>query len=49
MLEPDALGLDCAGATRATLLRYAVGKLAAAGALVYIDAGHSNWRTPAGG
>ena len=47
VLEPDALGLDCAGATRATLLRYAVGKLSAAGALVYIDAGHSNWRTPA--
>lgn len=46
VLEPDALGLDCGGAQRARLLRYAVGKLAAAGALVYIDAGHSSWRTP---
>ena len=47
VLEPDALGLDCGGTQRARLLRYAVGKVAAAGALVYIDAGHSNWRTPA--
>lgn len=47
VLEPDALGLDCGGSQRNALLRYAVGKLSAAGALVYIDAGHSSWRTPA--
>lgn len=46
VLEPDALSLDCGGSQRAKLLAYAVGRLSAAGALVYIDAGHSGWHTP---
>jgi endoglucanase len=48
VLEPDALaGLDCLNATgrerRLELLRYAVQALKAAGAAVYIDAGHPYW------
>jgi len=47
VLEPDALMLDCADSARYALLAYATRKLAATGAWVYIDAGHSSWRTPA--
>jgi endoglucanase len=48
VLEPDAVpALDCLSAadrrTRLTLLREAVRVLADAGALVYLDAGHSSW------
>ncbi len=47
VLEPDALALDCVGAGRFALLKYAAKRLAATGAWVYIDAGHSNWLAPA--
>ncbi|MFC6152544.1 glycoside hydrolase family 6 protein [Nocardioides yefusunii] len=50
VLEPDAVASlgDCAGqGDRAALLRYAAKKLTAAGAWVYLDAGHSGWHTPA--
>lgn len=47
IVEPDALGhLDCAGVdreARTALLRDAVAVLRAAGALVYLDAGHPRW------
>jgi|GEM_PF-227582 len=46
VLEPDALALDCVGKGRFALLRYATKQLAATGAWVYIDAGHSNWLSP---
>ena len=50
ILEPDALpGMDCldkAGqAARISLMKEAVHALKAKGALVYIDAGHSSWRS----
>ncbi len=47
VLEPDSLALDCGGKTRNNLLKYATKKLTEAGAWVYLDGGHSNWRTPA--
>jgi endoglucanase len=52
VLEPDALAqTTCLTADRRTereaLLREAVGKLADAGAYVYIDAGHATWLTAA--
>ncbi len=46
VLEPDSLALDCGGKTRNSLLKYATKKLTKAGAWVYLDGGHSNWRTP---
>lgn len=49
VLEPDAVALmgACDGqGDRAALLRYAVAKLTAAGAWVYLDAGHSSWQAP---
>ncbi|WP_186812608.1 glycoside hydrolase family 6 protein [Cellulomonas composti] len=45
LLEPDALMSDCADATRNRLLKDATAALAATGAWVYLDAGHSNWRS----
>lgn len=50
VLEPDALAdLDCLSATaqttRLSLLKQAGQKLAAAGAQVYLDAGHSHWQS----
>jgi endoglucanase len=52
ILEPDALaGMDCLNptdqGTRVGLLGHAVNVLRAAGALVYIDGGHSRWQSPA--
>lgn len=48
VLEPDALAQlgACAQGDRTGLLRDAVGVLADAGAVVYLDAGHSGWTTP---
>jgi endoglucanase len=51
VLEPDALaGADCLDQTgrdqRLGLLKDAVATLKAAGALVYIDAGHARWHSP---
>ncbi len=48
VLEPDALTLtDCLSqadrTARFELIKFAVEKLKAAGALVYLDAGHSSW------
>lgn len=45
ILEPDSLALDCADDSRNKLLSYAAKKLTKAGAWVYLDGGHSNWRT----
>ena len=45
VLEPDAVAADCFDATRAATLKAAVGALADAGQYVYIDAGHSGWRS----
>lgn len=45
-LEPDSLMMDCAGSSRSALIAYAAKTLAATGAWVYLDAGHSRWRTP---
>ena len=47
MLEPDALMSDCVDATRNRLIKDAAATLSATGAWVYLDAGHSHWRTPA--
>lgn len=49
VLEPDALAMlgQCEQGDRTGLLRYASKKLRAAGVWVYIDAGHSNWISPA--
>ena len=52
VLEPDALPLlECVPAPhraqRLDLLRDALGVLVAAGAVVYVDAGHANWVPPA--
>lgn len=51
ILEPDALpGMDCLNAAgqqaRLTLIREAVRTLKENGASVYVDAGHSSWRSP---
>jgi endoglucanase len=51
ILEPDALpGMDCLNAAgqaaRISLMKEAVHALKESGALVYIDAGHSSWRSP---
>jgi endoglucanase len=45
VMEPDAIPADCFDAIRAATLKSAVGKLVAAGQYVYIDAGHSQWRS----
>jgi endoglucanase len=52
VLEPDAIaGIDCLdeseAQTRYSLLREAGAALTAAGATVYLDAGHSSWLSPA--
>jgi endoglucanase len=52
ILEPDGLAqLDCLSATmraeRVALVRDAIGVLAAANALVYVDGGHANWHPAA--
>ncbi|MFL6238554.1 MAG: glycoside hydrolase family 6 protein [Actinomycetes bacterium] len=52
ILEPDALAqLDCLSpqdqATRVSLLRYAVHRLAQPKTMVYADAGHADWVAPA--
>ena len=49
VLEPDALAMlgDCDGqGDRVGYLRYAATALAAAGARVYLDVGHSGWHSP---
>jgi endoglucanase len=50
IVEPDALAqLDCldatARSTRVALLKYAVRSFAATGSWVYLDAGHSGWKS----
>ncbi|MBT0995575.1 glycoside hydrolase family 6 protein [Cellulomonas sp. DKR-3] len=49
VLEPDSLMMDCGSAAfdarRNRLMSDATARLAATGAWVYLDAGHSNWRT----
>ena len=52
VLEPDAIaGSDCLSGTarseRFAMLRDAVATLKAANAVVYVDAGHAGWLTPA--
>lgn len=52
ILEPDAIPFidnpSCSGkGNRLASLKYAVKQLTKAGAWVYIDAGHSGWRSPA--
>ena len=52
VVEPDALALtDCltpaAMVERSALVRYAVGRLSRGSTWVYLDAGHSGWRSPA--
>jgi endoglucanase len=46
VVEPDAIPADCYTPERARLIRDAVGRLAAAGHYVYIDAGHPKWKSP---
>lgn len=45
VLEPDATAADCFDRQRADLLATATRRLAGAGHAVYIDAGHSRWRS----
>jgi endoglucanase len=45
VLEPDAVPAECFDAQRAALLRRTVRRLADAGQYVYLDAGHSRWRS----
>jgi endoglucanase len=45
IMEPDAIPADCFDATRAATLATAVRSLADSGHYVYLDAGHSQWRT----
>jgi endoglucanase len=45
IVEPDAVAAPCFNDTRAALLRYTVGRLAAAGQYVYLDAGHPGWHS----
>jgi endoglucanase len=45
VMEPDAIPADCFDTARAATLKRAVGKLVAAGQYVYLDAGHSQWRS----
>ncbi|GAA1873589.1 glycoside hydrolase family 6 protein [Asanoa iriomotensis] len=45
VMEPDAVPADCFDATRAATLRQAIGTLVDAGQYVYLDAGHSHWKS----
>jgi endoglucanase len=45
VLEPDALTADCYNTSRGKLLTRAVKTLTSAGHSVYLDAGHSRWRS----
>jgi endoglucanase len=45
IMEPDAIPADCFDATRAAVLKAAVERLVDAGQYVYLDAGHSRWRS----
>ncbi|MEH0844271.1 glycoside hydrolase family 6 protein [Micromonospora sp. CPCC 205711] len=45
VMEPDAIAADCFDAARGELLTEATKRLAAAGHAVYLDAGHSKWRS----
>lgn len=45
IMEPDAIPADCYDATRAATLKRAVDTLVKAGQFVYLDAGHSRWRS----
>ncbi|SCF17622.1 endoglucanase [Micromonospora purpureochromogenes] len=45
VMEPDGIAADCFDATRGALLTEATRRLAAAGHAVYLDAGHSKWRS----
>lgn len=45
ILEPDAVAADCFDAARAALLTRTVRRLAQAGQYVYLEAGHSRWRS----
>ncbi|MFI7575348.1 glycoside hydrolase family 6 protein [Micromonospora sp. NPDC049497] len=45
VMEPDAIAADCFDAARARVLTDATMRLAAAGHAVYLDAGHSRWRS----
>ncbi len=45
VMEPDAVAAECFTPERAALLRRSVIRLAAAGQSVYLDAGHSAWRS----
>jgi endoglucanase len=45
ILEPDAVAADCFTGERAAVLNAAVDKLVDAGQYVYLDAGHSAWRS----
>jgi endoglucanase len=45
ILEPDAVPADCFNRKRAALLKRTVKRLADAGQYIYIDAGHSRWRS----
>lgn len=45
VMEPDAVAADCFDAERAAILRRNVQRLAGAGQYVYLDAGHSRWRS----
>ncbi|MEV0715283.1 glycoside hydrolase family 6 protein [Asanoa sp. NPDC050611] len=45
IMEPDAVPADCFDASRAATLKRAVGTLVDAGQYVYLDAGHSRWKS----
>lgn len=45
IMEPDAVPADCFDAARSGLLRRSVHRLEDAGQYVYLDAGHSRWRS----
>lgn len=45
VMEPDGIAADCFTAQRAAVLRKNVRRLAEAGHFVYLDAGHSGWRS----
>ncbi|GAA2520045.1 glycoside hydrolase family 6 protein [Rarobacter incanus] len=47
VVEPDALMQDCATAKTTRLVAWAAKTLSRAGAWVYLDGGHSQWRSPA--
>jgi endoglucanase len=44
LLEPDSVASACFNAQRASLLKWAVKKLEAAGQYVYLDGGHPDWQ-----